>query len=109
MYKRQGAYYTPTPVVGYIVSRIDAILRNNFDITDGIASKSSFTKMVDTGQQHSIIKAGNTRSSKTTIVPKEFYRVQVLDPAAGTATFLNETIKYIFCLLYTSPARDVFR
>ena len=96
MRKAMGAYYTPTPVVGYIVSRIDAILRNNFDITDGIASKSSFTKMVDTGQQHSIIKAGNTRSSKTTIVPKEFYRVQVLDPAAGTATFLNETIKYIF-------------
>lgn len=93
--KEMGAYYTPTPVVKFIVRHVDKILREDFGITKGLASDETFTKQVDIGQEVSVLKAGNTRVSKTSVIDKTFHRVQLLDPAVGTATFLNETIKFI--------------
>lgn len=94
--KAMGAYYTPIPVVRYIVSQVDRILKEDFGIAKGLASDETFTKQVDIGQTVSIIKAGNKRATNTSIIDKEFHRVQLLDPAVGTATFLNETIKFIY-------------
>ncbi len=94
--KEMGAYYTPTPVVKFIVRNVDKILREDFGIAKGLASDETFTKQVDIGQEVSVVKAGNTRASKTSVVEKQFHRVQLLDPAVGTATFLNETIKFIY-------------
>ncbi|NCU30860.1 DNA methyltransferase [Candidatus Saccharibacteria bacterium] len=93
--KEMGAYYTPTPVVKFIVRHVDKILREDFSIAKGLASDETFTKQVDIGQEVSVVKEGNTRATKTSIIDKTFHRVQLLDPAVGTATFLNETIKFI--------------
>ena len=93
--KEMGAYYTPTPVVKFIVRHVDKILREDFGIAKGLASDETFTKQVDIGQEVSVVKAGNTRVTKTSVIDKTFHRVQLLDPAVGTATFLNETIKFI--------------
>jgi predicted helicase len=37
---KRGVYYTPEPVVGYIVRSINQILKTHFEITDGLAGES---------------------------------------------------------------------
>lgn len=59
MREKRGVYYTPEPVVSYIVRSLHHILKEHFDKKDGFASQS----------------------------------VTVLDPAAGTLTFLAEAAK----------------
>jgi predicted helicase len=52
--EKRGVYYTPEPVVGYIVRSLHGLLKNDFDKPDGLASDG----------------------------------VTLLDPAAGTMTFI---------------------
>lgn len=89
--KQMGAYYTPVPVVRYIVRQVDRILKEDFGISKGLASTETITRTVDTQPWR---KKGERkdRTTKEVTLP----RVQILDPAVGTATFLNETIKFIY-------------
>ena len=73
--KRMGAYYTPVPIVRFMVKQVDEILKKDFGIKQGLADAS----------RH------DTNSRR-----KTYHRVQILDPAVGTATFINEIIKYIY-------------
>ncbi|MFA7628523.1 MAG: type ISP restriction/modification enzyme [Candidatus Dojkabacteria bacterium] len=66
--KEFGAYYTPLPVVKFIVNAVDHILEKDFKLAGGLANSSKNEKE---------------------------HIVQVLDPATGTGTFLTETIKLI--------------
>jgi len=88
--KRMGAYYTPVPVVRYIIRQVDKILKEDFGIAGGIAS-DEMTTMTRTVQPYRKHGERTERTTEEISVP----RVQILDPAVGTATFLNETIKYI--------------
>lgn len=81
--KMRGVYYTPQPIVDYIVRAVDYILKSDFKITEGLADKSKITKK--------IIVQGATKP-----IEREFHRVQLLDPATGTGTFLATTINYIY-------------
>lgn len=93
--KRRGAYYTPIPVVRYIVRRIDEALREHFKISGGLASDDKVLHEYDTGQvvrKNRRVSAAKTGTTVKVMVP----RVQFLDPAVGTATFLNEAIKFIY-------------
>ena len=78
--KKLGAYYTPPAVVHFIVRSVDAILKRDFDLPQGLAD----TKKI------SITRTVQGKKVKDTI-----HQVQVLDPATGTGTFLNETIRLI--------------
>ena len=89
--KRMGAYYTPVPVVRYIIRQVDRILKEDFGIAQGIAS-DEMTTMTRTVQPYRRPGDRKDRTTEEISVP----RVQILDPAVGTATFLNETIKYIY-------------
>jgi type I restriction-modification system DNA methylase subunit len=89
--KKMGAYYTPTPVVHFIIREVDRILKEDFDIAEGIAS----SEMVDREVETQPWRLPGERKDRTTKQIKS-HRVQILDPAVGTATFLNETIKYIY-------------
>ncbi len=60
--ERRGVYYTPEPVVSYIVRSVDHILKTRFDRPDGLADKDTL----------------------------------ILDPAAGTGTFLYFVIQQIY-------------
>ena len=73
----RGVYYTPEPVVSYIVRSVDILLRSQFGLTDGLADteKVKFDVSGDSNEE----------------VPK----VLILDPAAGTGTFLREVIATI--------------
>ena len=71
----RGVYYTPEPVVSYIVRSVDALLRRSFILRYGLADTQQI--MVDVGGK------------------KEIHRVLILDPAAGTGTFLREVVANI--------------
>lgn len=92
--KQMGAYYTPTPVVKYIIHAVDESLKNDFDIEDGIASDEQIEYKHDVleGFKKGKGTGKNTYFEEKLRIPK----VQILDPAVGTATFLNEIIKYIY-------------
>lgn len=92
MRQKMGVYYTPVPVVRYIVRSVDRILKEEFGINKGLASSETVDHWVETGQDHRTDK----RQKAKTGFYKKIPRVQVLDPAVGTATFLNETIKHIY-------------
>lgn len=79
--KSMGAYYTPVPVVSFIIRAVDDVLKTEFDLPKGLADT---TKV-----ERSIMQQGTkTRQS--------LHKVQILDPAVGTATFLNEAVKFIY-------------
>lgn len=85
--KARGVWYTPEPVVNFIVRAVDEVLKSEFGLADGLADTSKVTIDWDTGQTD---KKGNAATIK-----KEVHRVQVLDPATGTGTFLAEVIKLV--------------
>ena len=89
--KKMGAYYTPVPVVRYIVRQVDRILKEDFGIAKGIASDEMITQTVAAQPYR---RPGDRKDRTTTEISVP--RVQILDPAVGTATFLNETIKFIY-------------
>lgn len=85
--KARGVWYTPEAVVNFIVRAVDDVLKSEFGLTDGLADTSKITIDWDTGQ--------SDKKGKHLITQKEVHRVQILDPATGTGTFLAEVIKQI--------------
>ena len=73
----RGVYYTPEPVVSYIVRSVDHLLRDRFGLADGLADTATVTVERPDGEQETSP------------------RVLILDPAAGTGTFLREAISTI--------------
>lgn len=71
----RGVYYTPEPVVSYIVRSVDHLLRERFGCSHGLADASTLPATEHPGEPH---------------------RVHILDPACGTGTFLHAVINTIF-------------
>jgi predicted helicase len=67
--RKSGSFYTPQPIVDFIVRSLDALLISDFNLPLGLADYSRLSKK-----------------------GAEFHRVQILDPACGTGTFLAQTI-----------------
>ena len=88
--KSRGVWYTPEPVVSFIVRAVDDILKSHFDLPQGLADTSKTTIKVKTDKRD-----GRTSSGYVDI-DKEIHRVQILDPATGTGTFLAQTIRHIY-------------
>lgn len=84
--KQFGVYYTPLPVVDFMVRAVNDVLKNEFDIQDGLA---------DTTKINVSIKRENQETKKIETTTELRHRVQILDPATGTGTFLAETIRLI--------------
>jgi predicted helicase len=78
--KKMGAYYTPIPVARFIVRAVDEALKRDFGLQKGLADTSK--------RQVQIVSQGKK-------VKVDVHRVQILDPAVGTATFLNEVVNHI--------------
>lgn len=93
--KARGVWYTPEPVVNFIVRAVDEVLQTEFGLADGLADTSKVSIDWDTGQRK-LTKAGKpTKDGKNAVIQKEVHRVQILDPATGTGTFLAEALKQI--------------
>lgn len=67
--KKIGAFYTPLPVVRFMVRSVDYLLEKEFGLARGLADNSKIN---------------------------EIHRIQVLDPATGTGTFLSEVIESVY-------------
>ena len=84
---QRGVYYTPQPVVNFIVRAVDSILKTEFGLADGLASEETKTVKY---MREKIRGQGMTEDTK------EVHAVQILDPATGTGTFLRQTILQIY-------------
>jgi predicted helicase len=69
--ERRGVYYTPEPVVSYIVRSADWLLKKKFGLRQGL------------------------RDSRK-VEAREVHECLILDPAVGTGTFLYEVIRLIY-------------
>ena len=76
----RGVYYTPEPVVNYIVRSIDRLLKGQFGLKAGLADHSKITVQRQEGGRE---------------IAEETHRVLILDPATGTATFLYTVLDFI--------------
>ncbi len=79
---QRGVFYTPRPVVSYIVRSVDELLRTEFGLADGLADTTTWGEMA---KRHKDLKIPENVS------PNQNF-VQILDPATGTGTFLVEVI-----------------
>ena len=68
----RGVFYTPRPVVSFIVRSVDGLLRTQLGIQSGLSDRSKIVRN-DT----------------------EVHKLQILDPATGTGTFLLEVIQKV--------------
>lgn len=89
--KSKGVWYTPQPVVGFIVRAVDEILQKEFNLPEGLADYSMIEKEVAVEQSYD----GRTKDGMKHAM-KRFHRVQILDPATGTGTFLAEVVNQIY-------------
>ena len=75
MREKRGFYYTPEPVVGYIVRSVDHILKTNFKLKDGLKDASKVTV------------------EQADCSTKDIHKVLITDIATGTGTFLHGMIE----------------
>ncbi|MBX7133143.1 MAG: N-6 DNA methylase, partial [Fimbriimonadaceae bacterium] len=86
--KSRGVWYTPEPVVDFIVRAVDDVLKTEFGLADGLADTSKVTVDWDTGQNH-------PKTGKPVTEKRQVHKVQILDPATGTGTFLAKAVQLI--------------
>ena len=79
--EQRGVYYTPEPVVSYIVRSVDHILRERFDCPEGLADRGMTTY--------------ETSDPDGNVTQRQSHRVLVLDPACGSGTFLYAVVDHI--------------
>ncbi|MCA6361704.1 MAG: DNA methyltransferase [Bacteroidetes bacterium] len=87
--KARGVWYTPAPVVNFIVRAVDEVLKTEFNLPNGLADTSKTKVKVNLQETDKRYK----ENIKT--VEQEVHKVQILDPATGTGTFLAEVVKQI--------------
>lgn len=78
--KARGVWYTPAPIVDFMVRAVDDILKIDFNLPQGLADNDKIKINVD------------VQGKKA---EREVHRVQILDPATGTGTFLAKAITHI--------------
>lgn len=88
--KSRGVWYTPEPVVKFIVRAVDDVLKTEFGLPMGLADTSKTKIKVNTQMPDKRSSTGYRQEDK------EVHKVQILDPATGTGTFLAEVIRYIY-------------
>ena len=88
---QRGVYYTPQPVVNFMVRAVDYILKNEFGYEDGLATTE--TKTIKIKRQSKTKRDGLYHMIDDT---EEVPAVQVLDPATGTGTFIRQIILQIY-------------
>lgn len=84
----RGVYYTPEPVVSYIVRSVDQLIKSHFNCPQGLADNSEITIP---NINPSVTVKGKNQPRKTI----KSHNVLVLDPATGTGTFLYAVVDHI--------------
>lgn len=82
---KRGVFFTPRPVVSYIVRSVHEMLKKEFGLEDGLASTDTWGDVSK--------RINGLRLPTGTKTSDPF--VCILDPATGTGTFLYECIEVI--------------
>lgn len=82
---QRGVFYTPKPVVSFIVRSVDEVLRTEFGLPLGLADTTTWGDFVAAHPDAKVPEG---------VKPEEPF-VKILDPATGTGTFLVEVIDLI--------------
>jgi hypothetical protein len=82
---QRGVFYTPRPVVSFIVRSVDEVLRTEFGLEDGLADTTTWAEFI----------ASHPEATIPDGVKGDEPFVKILDPATGTGTFLVEVIELI--------------
>lgn len=83
---KRGVFYTPKPVVSFIVRSVHEILQKDFGLKYGLADTTTWGEIAKRNKDIKIPEG----------VSENDPFVQILDPAAGTGTFLVEVIDIIY-------------
>ncbi len=96
--EKRGVYYTPQPVVKFIVSAVDSILKTEFNLSHGLADDTTIkhTRTLYYEKKKKKVKGEVVYEDVPVTTDENVYKVQILDPATGTGTFLAETIRKIY-------------
>jgi hypothetical protein len=97
---QRGVFYTPQPVVSYIVRSVHELLQTEFGLVDGLADTTTWGEMLKRHPGLELPPLTGEQGEERTIPLDEPF-VQILDPATGTATFLVEVIDVIHRTLAT--------
>jgi len=82
----RGVFYTPRPVVSFIVRSVHEMIINEYGLEDGLADTSTWLEAVKK----------NPGLKKPPYAKLDDPFIQILDPAVGTGTFLVEVIDIIY-------------
>lgn len=82
---QRGVFYTPRPVVSFIVRSVDEVLRTEFGLEDGLASTATWGEVIAAKPEITLPDGAKETDPF----------VRILDPATGTGTFLVETLDLI--------------
>jgi predicted helicase len=93
---QRGVFYTPRPVVSFIVRSVHELLQIEFGLADGLADTATWGEIAE---RH----PGLTLPDG--VEPTDRF-VTVLDPATGTGTFLVEAIEIIHRTLVDRWSRE---
>lgn len=91
---QRGVFYTPQPVVSFIVRSVHELLQTEFGLADGLADTTTWGEILKQHPEINLPPLTDTPGEARTISEDEPF-VQILDPATGTATFLVEVIEVI--------------
>jgi hypothetical protein len=92
---QRGVFYTPQPVVSYIVRSVHELLQTEFGLEDGLASSVTWGGMLERLPDLKLPTYTDEKGGKVPVSKEEPF-VLILDPATGTATFIVETIDVIY-------------
>jgi hypothetical protein len=97
---QRGVFYTPQPVVSYIIRGVHELLQTEFGLEDGLASIVTWGEVI---KRHPDMKLPiltpknpSKPNSKDILISPESPFVIILDIATGTGTFLVEIIDVIY-------------
>lgn len=92
-----GVFYTPKSVVDFIIRGVDNILKREFNLKNGLSDTEKIKiKIKEDYQPKSLTKKEKEKIGQKIEKEKEIHKVQILDVATGTGTFLNEAILEIY-------------
>jgi predicted helicase len=87
--RSRGVWYTPEPVVRFITAAVDQVLKSEFGLSQGLADTSKTTIKLNSQIKNKKSKTGFEQ------IETSVHKVQILDPATGTGTFLAEIVRRI--------------
>jgi predicted helicase len=93
---KRGVFYTPRPVVSYIVRSVHELLQTEFGLPEGLASTATWGDMA---KRHTGLRIPEGPAADSPFV-------QILDPAVGTGTFLVEVIDVVHKTMLAKWQKD---